>query len=81
MTLSNKMAIVGVGATKQGKLPGSSSHTLAVDAFKLALADSGLQKSDIDGLLTMPGTTADRQLWMPTTLTSTMRRAEACGTL
>ncbi len=58
MTLSNRMAIVGVGATEQGKLPGSTSHTLAVEAFKRALADSGLQKSDIDGLLTMPGTTA-----------------------
>ena len=56
--LSNKFAIVGVGATEQGKLPGSTSHTLAVEAFKRALEDSGLQKGDIDGLLSMPGTTS-----------------------
>ena len=52
------VAIVGVGATKQGKLPGSTAHGLAIEAFKLALDDSGLQKSDIDGLLTFPGTTS-----------------------
>lgn len=32
--------------------------TLAAQAFKLALEDSGLQKNQIDGLLTMPGTTS-----------------------
>lgn len=57
-SLKNKAAIVGVGATPQGKLPGSSSLSLAIDAFKDALDDSGLQKSQIDGLLTMPGTTS-----------------------
>ncbi len=50
-------AIVGVGATAQGKLPGSSSLSLAVDAFKAALDDSGLRKEQIDGLLTLPGQT------------------------
>lgn len=57
-SLKDKIAIVGVGATPQGKLPGSSPITLATQAFKLALEDSGLQKSQIDGLLTMPGTTS-----------------------
>ncbi|MGH3662783.1 MAG: thiolase family protein [Micromonosporaceae bacterium] len=56
--LKDSAAIIGVGATPQGKLPGSTSLTLAVDAFKAALDDSGLRKSDIDGLLTFPGTTA-----------------------
>ncbi|GAA0988410.1 thiolase family protein [Acrocarpospora macrocephala] len=55
------IAIVGVGATPQGKLPGSTSLSLAVDAFIDALADSGLAKDDIDGLLTFPGTTAPEQ--------------------
>jgi acetyl-CoA acetyltransferase len=52
------VAIVGVGATPQGKLPGSSAHLLAAQAFTSALDDAGLDKSDIDGLLTFPGTTS-----------------------
>jgi acetyl-CoA acetyltransferase len=51
-------AIVGVGATPQGKIPGSTALSLGVDAFSAALADAGLEKSDIDGLLTFPGTTS-----------------------
>ena len=47
-----------MGASPQGKLPGSSALSLAVEAFKRALDDSGLRKEQIDGLLTMPGTTA-----------------------
>ena len=59
----NKTAIAGIGASEQGKVLGSTSHTLAVEAFKRALQDSGLQKSDIDGLLTMPGTTTPEGAW------------------
>lgn len=58
ISLKDTAAIAGVGATPQGKLPGSSSLSLAVDAFTLALDDAGLEKSDIDGLLTFPGTSA-----------------------
>ena len=57
-SLRDKTAVVGVGASPQGKLPGSSALSLAVEAFKRALDDSGLRKDQIDGLLTMPGTTA-----------------------
>ncbi|WP_291408724.1 thiolase family protein [Actinophytocola sp.] len=56
--MAKDVAIVGVGATPQGKLPGSTSLSLAVDAVKAALADAGLSKQDLDGLLTFPGTTA-----------------------
>jgi acetyl-CoA acetyltransferase len=56
--IRDKTAIVGVGASPQGKLPGSSALSLAVEAFKRALDDSGLKKEQIDGLLSMPGTTA-----------------------
>jgi acetyl-CoA acetyltransferase len=52
------IAIVGVGVTPQGTLPGTTPLGLQVDAFRLALADAGLEKDEIDGLLTMPGTTA-----------------------
>ncbi|GGE46093.1 hypothetical protein GCM10011360_36740 [Primorskyibacter flagellatus] len=56
--LRDKCAIVGVGKTKQGKMPGVSSLMLSVEAFKRAIDDAGLKKGDIDGLLTMPGTSS-----------------------
>ncbi|MGH3257974.1 MAG: thiolase family protein [Streptosporangiaceae bacterium] len=51
-------AIAGVGASRQGKLPGESDLSLATAALQAALDDSGFGKDDIDGLLTMPGTTS-----------------------
>jgi acetyl-CoA acetyltransferase len=58
MNLSDRASIVGVGTTKQGKIPGSTALSLGIDAFKRALDDCGLKKEQIDGLLTMPGTTS-----------------------
>jgi acetyl-CoA acetyltransferase len=55
--MRNKAAIVGVGITPQGALEGSTNLSLQTDAFSLALADAGLAKSDIDGLVSEPGTT------------------------
>ena len=57
-SIRDKVAFVGVGASEQGKLPGSTPITLATEAFKRAIADAGLRKDQIDGLLTMPGTTS-----------------------
>jgi len=56
--ISDQIAIAGIGATKQGKLPGRTALDLGIEAFALALADAGLSKADVDGLLTMPGTTS-----------------------
>jgi acetyl-CoA acetyltransferase len=56
--MRDKGAIVGIGATAQGKLPGSTALSLSVQAFKRALDDSGLRKDQIDGLLTFSGQTA-----------------------
>jgi acetyl-CoA acetyltransferase len=50
--VSTGTAIVGIGATEQGQLPGQSPEELAVRASVLALADAGLDKSAIDGLIT-----------------------------
>lgn len=50
-------AIAGVGASRQGTLPGEDDLSLATEAFRNALDDAGLTKDDVDGLLTMPGTT------------------------
>ena len=53
-----RASIVGVGASAQGKLPGETPLSLATAALTAALDDAGLAKDDLDGLLTMPGTTS-----------------------
>ena len=52
MTRRAPTAIVGVGATEQGTIPGVSGDELAVRAAVLAMADAGIDKSQIDGLVT-----------------------------
>jgi acetyl-CoA acetyltransferase len=49
--IGGQIAIVGLGHTLQGELPGRSVEDNAVDAIKLALADAGLGKDDLDGLI------------------------------
>jgi acetyl-CoA acetyltransferase len=51
--LRGKVAAVGVGTTAQGEL-GRSPEEISIEAFKLALADAGLAKRDIDGLIVCP---------------------------
>lgn len=53
-----KASIAGVGASPQGKLPEETPLSLAHTALTAALEDAGLDKNDLDGLLTMPGTTS-----------------------
>lgn len=54
----DRAAITGVGVSRMGKLPGETSNSLAKEAFVSALRDAGLEKCDVDGLITMPGTTS-----------------------
>src|SRR5512143_4141952 len=49
--LKDRAAIVGVGASPQGTFPDSDPYTLAIQAFRAALDDCGLEKNDIDGLI------------------------------
>jgi acetyl-CoA acetyltransferase len=56
--MSRKGSIVGVGRTKQGTLPGRTALDLGLEAFRLALEDAGLDKQEVDGVLTHPGTTS-----------------------
>ncbi|MGH6769098.1 MAG: thiolase family protein [Xanthobacteraceae bacterium] len=49
--LRDACAIVGVGNSRLGKVPGVSSLDLLVEAMRNAIADAGLQASDIDGLV------------------------------
>jgi acetyl-CoA acetyltransferase len=50
--LSGKYAIVGIGETPVGKLPGRSTMSLHLDAIALALEDAGLRNDEVNGLLT-----------------------------
>lgn len=60
MSIKDKYAIVGLGVTKQGKLPGISALSLEVQAVQLAIEDAGLKRGDIDGYIYQPtGSIAD----------------------
>ena len=51
-SLRNRVAIVGVGESDIGKVPGMSGLRLNAQAARRALDDAGLKVSDIDGVLT-----------------------------
>jgi len=51
-TLSGKAAIAGIGATEFSKASGRSELQLACEAVAAAIADAGLEPSDVDGLTT-----------------------------
>ena len=46
-----KYVIAGVGHTAHGKLPGRSTVSLNLEACRNALADAGIEKDAVDGLL------------------------------
>ena len=50
--LGNKTAIAGIGATEFSKNSGRSELQLAVEAVSAALADAGIDRSEVDGLVT-----------------------------
>ncbi len=49
--IAGKVAIVGLGHTVQGELPGQTVEQIAVDAAIAAVEDSGLTFGDLDGLI------------------------------
>ena len=51
-TLRGKVAIVGVGQSPSGRVPGRSPLDLTADATLKALADAGMKKAEIDGVIT-----------------------------
>src|SRR5262245_52680158 len=53
--LRGAAAIAGLGITPQGKVFENTPLGFAVDAVRLALADAGLERHDLDGLLLNPG--------------------------
>jgi acetyl-CoA acetyltransferase len=50
--LSGQAAIAGIGATEFSKDSGRSELRLAAECVRAALADAGLEPSDVDGLVT-----------------------------
>ena len=57
-SLRGQVAIIGIGLSPVGKVPGRSPLWLAAAAAKQALADAGIQKSEIDGVLASPAMAA-----------------------
>jgi acetyl-CoA acetyltransferase len=65
MSVRGRVAIAGIGHTTQGEHPGLGADDLAVDAAKAALADAGLDRGAIDGLVTcvtLDGAGQDREV-------------------
>src|SRR3954451_18468644 len=50
-SLRGKVAVIGIGQSPVGRVPGRSPLRLAADAARNAIADAGLTKADIDGVL------------------------------
>ena len=51
-SLRGSVAIVGIAETEVGEVPHRSPTQLCVEAAVAALADAGLGKNDVDGLIT-----------------------------
>jgi acetyl-CoA acetyltransferase len=50
--IRGRTAVVAAGSTQQGTIPGISADELAVEGLRVTLAQSGIDKSAIDGLIT-----------------------------
>src|ERR1700722_20747344 len=50
-TIRGKTAIVGIGMSPVGKVPGKSALWLSANASLKAIQDAGLTKQDVDGVL------------------------------
>ncbi len=49
--LKDEIAVIGVGNTRYGNFPDIDEYGLAAQAFRNAVADCGIDKDRIDGLL------------------------------
>jgi acetyl-CoA acetyltransferase len=54
-TIRDKYAFVGLGLTKQGRVPELTVNQLAVQAALRAIEDAGIEKSDVEGYIYQPG--------------------------
>ncbi len=51
MSLRNRIAVIGVGTTAAGTMPGNDAYDLGLYAFKRAMDDCGIKRPQIDGLI------------------------------
>lgn len=49
--IKNKYAIVGVGYTPQGRVPGRTALSFHLEASANAIHDAGLNRNDVDGFI------------------------------
>ncbi len=63
MSLKDKYCIVGVGMTKVGRVPGITSYGHNLEAIKYAIEDAGLDKTEVDGVLTKAPTSGFTMLY------------------
>ncbi|MFM7734353.1 MAG: thiolase family protein, partial [Alphaproteobacteria bacterium] len=62
--LSGKAAIAGVGLSRFGRVPGTSAMGFALEASAAAIADAGIPKAEIDGVLVlMPPQMGEQHGW------------------
>ena len=55
MSIKDKYAIVGVGYTPQGVIPARTTLGFHLEACAAAIADAGLRREDVDGLICYRG--------------------------
>ncbi|MEU5851182.1 thiolase family protein [Saccharopolyspora shandongensis] len=55
--------IAGLGMTELGKVYGRTAGQFAADAVRLAVADAGLELSDVDGILANSGVSGGVDIW------------------
>jgi acetyl-CoA acetyltransferase len=62
--VSGKYAIVGVGTSRFGKVPGVSTMGLTIEASKRAMEDAGIARDALDGVLVMmPAIMGEQHGW------------------
>ena len=62
--LRDRYAIAGIGLSRFGKLPGTSTMGFTLEAAKRAIDDCGMVRDDIDGVLAlMPAIMGEQHGW------------------
>lgn len=51
MSLSNKYAVAGTGTSRLGRVPGVGAISLMTEAMRNCVADAGIDKDEIDGVI------------------------------